>query len=319
MQSEEIVSIIIPAYNVENDLNNCISSIASQTYQSLEIILIDDGSTDSTGELCDLWAQVDCRVQVVHQKNRGMSVARNVGTHLAHGGFIAYIDADDRVGPRYIECLIDALKSSDVLISATGFVRYSNKAPKTIYDLVSVQKLSSEDAILSALNDQEVGFFAWGKLFDASLKPVLVFPEGRAYEDQAIMYKVFDYAKTIAYESACDYYYQIRPDSVSNRTRTNIVDSYQAFEEMLTYCKEKYPSLLGVVESRMLAACAEAYSTLMCANMRSQDDYYCLLKGYGPKAKNNKYLKKSIKAVYRLASVSRKLLDCSLKIFNKIR
>ena len=66
MQSEEIVSIIIPAYNVENDLNNCISSIASQTYQSLEIILIDDGSTDSTGELCDLWAQVDCRVQVVH-------------------------------------------------------------------------------------------------------------------------------------------------------------------------------------------------------------------------------------------------------------
>lgn len=102
---EDLISIIVPIYNVENYVNKCIQSLVSQTYSHLEILLIDDGSTDHSGEICEKWAKQDRRIQVLHQKNSGPSKARNVGLQMAKGKWISFVDSDDYVAPQYIEKL----------------------------------------------------------------------------------------------------------------------------------------------------------------------------------------------------------------------
>lgn len=315
----DLVSVVIPAYNVEDYLDDCLLSVTNQSYGQLEIIIVDDGSTDSTSQKCDEWALRDQRICVYHQSNSGLSAARNKGTQESNGGYIVYVDSDDEIGNHYIKSLLYALQSAGTLMSVTGLTQYKDEVPTSTYKDIRVQIVSGKEAIFSALMGQQIGFYACGKMFDSSLKSLLKFPEKRSYEDQATIYKLFDFAGEVAYENASDYYYRSRDTSISNSTRVNITDSYLAFKEMEDYCSDKYPDLMDPIKARKFSACAEAYFALMCTKDSLQEKYYSLLKMYANEARKNPHLKKSIKMVFCLAVLNRSVLNCALRLFSKMR
>ena len=321
-ETSPLISVIVPAYNVEQYLDKCLESIVEQTYTNLEIILVNDGSTDETKRLCEAWKDKDERIQVVHQCNQGLSAARNTGIDISKGKYLCFIDSDDMVDSRFIEHLVEALRITGVLLSATSYTeilegKYPATPQETKDRTLQIREMRFEEAMTSALNGGCVGFYAWGKLFDASLKSVLRFPEGKKFEDQAIMYKVFEQAGKIAYEDANDYYYLIRSGSLSHSQHgVNIEDSYYAFSAMENHFSPDECSFYTQITARKLAACADTYCSYMLQGDKSgRQKYLMLLKAGSKEARANKHLRPALKLVYALASTSPILLDRLLKLY----
>lgn len=212
------ISFIVPVYNVELYLPGCIESILNQTFSDIEIILIDDGSTDNSGSICDKYQALDSRIQVIHQNNQGVSHARNVGLRQAVGRYIGFIDSDDQVSDNYAIILLDAInRQVDIDISFCEYytvknglsVVYTNNSSDKIYD--------NETSIYLLCKDKEIKNYVWGKLFKKELFASIRFPEDRDMcEDMAILYKVFYQARKILHLQTPAYYYQIRTESSIN-------------------------------------------------------------------------------------------------------
>lgn len=240
-----LVSIIVPVFNVEDYLERCVSSITGQTYDNLEIILVDDGSTDSSGKLCDSIAAQDERISVIHSENRGLAGARNLGLTFIHGEWIVFVDSDDYIGPNHILNLLSAALGSNSLVSVTGrtvvTVAEKDRGSDPIVPSV-VSTFDAEQAIYIAVT-AKAGLFgpsAWGKLYHSSLAPLLIFPLGKYYEDQFVTYYVLDSAKTIAYENANDYYYlSDRPNSIMHRCDERVVDIFEGNKMLLQFSKDR--------------------------------------------------------------------------------
>lgn len=217
---ESRVSVIVPVYDVEKYLDQCVKSIVNQTYQNLEIILVDDGSTDSCPEMCDNWSMKDSRIRVIHQKNQGLSVARNTGLMEAVGEWILFVDSDDIVSESLIEYATDALRKTDADIVTYGFLR--SKHPHDVMikqhysvDMKATTIMSGRHAMLSVLRDQEPSF-CWRYLARHSLyeKNNVLFPAGRIMEDMAITYHLFGCATLVADLPIILYFYRNRPGSI---------------------------------------------------------------------------------------------------------
>lgn len=151
MENKGLVSVIVPIYNVENYLERCLNTIINQTYSELEIILVDDGSTDLSGEICEKWREIDTRIQVVHKKNAGLGFARNSGLEVATGEYVVFIDSDDYVALDYIERLIEPMLMYDVELSASGIIRKLNDGSEMHYPIVSENTIIYEDEILEKI------------------------------------------------------------------------------------------------------------------------------------------------------------------------
>ena len=198
----ELVSIIVPVYNIEKYLLECVESLMSQTYHNIEIILIDDGSTDESANLCDKIALRDERVVVIHKKNGGVSSARNCGIEVAKGNYITFVDGDDWVKENYIEILYEGIKKYNADISATGFIyQYDDGRIKESTITAETVCITAENALdQSCDSDTPWVGFAWGKLvrrslitennieFDTSLK---------LCEDSLFWYTTIDKASTV--------------------------------------------------------------------------------------------------------------------------
>lgn len=239
-----LISIIVPIYNVESYLKRCIESIVGQSYDNLEIILVNDGSTDSSGSLCDELAENDARIKVIHSANGGAGRARNIGLANSQGEYFVYVDADDYLGPDYVFNLISTILGAQTLLAVTGMtpvkLEDDNVAPiktaPTIYSLIS-----APNAIYLAHKKPLLPFSEapHGKIFAATLAPYLIFPEDKHNEDQFIMYQVFYAAGTVAYENANDYYYLTdRPTSLTNKVADNFFDTFEARRQIIAFAKE---------------------------------------------------------------------------------
>ena len=236
------VSIIIPVYNVEKYLDKCIASVVSQTYQNLEIILVDDGSPDNCPAICDQWQERDSRIKVIHQKNGGLSVARNNGTDASHGTYIQYVDSDDTIEPNTVECLLQACLENDADVSCCGCYRdYSDHS--TSHPLTNTIKIyEGENIIRSALRDDFMPN-AWNKLwrrelFDADCR----FPPGMVFEDIATTWKAFRKCHRVVVIPEILYHYVVRKDSICNaKNMKRFVDRWIAF-------KERYDVMSGMGE-----------------------------------------------------------------------
>lgn len=260
--TQPLVSIVVPVYNVEKYLDKCIRSIRNQTYAHLQILLIDDGSTDSSGGMCDQYAAEDPRISVFHTKNQGLSDARNEGMKHVEGDFVAFVDSDDHVGLDYIKNFIDATyeyPAADLVITGPTIYFDGQDAPAQT-DTIQIQKISKEDAIKTAISAHDHAFSvsAWGKLYGAKLFRQLVFPSGKLFEDNYVYYKVFCEAECILYEDARDYFYLIdRSDSITNTMSMKNFDELDAYEEMITYIKERVPlafnNVFGTYAGKMIA------------------------------------------------------------------
>lgn len=213
----ELISIVVPVYNVEKYLNICMESILKQTYSNIEVILVDDGATDCSGQMCDHYAEQDERVKVIHQKNGGLSDARNNGITQARGKYITFIDSDDVVSSELVAYLYNILKENDVDIAICDPVHcYPNQ--KIVFEQETFNRVyDPEDAIAEMLYQKSFLVAAWGKLYRKEYFEEIDFPHGMLFEDSAVMYKLFDKAQKIVYGNAKLYGYIHREGSITTK------------------------------------------------------------------------------------------------------
>jgi len=214
-----LVSIIVPIYKVEKYLNQCVESIVNQTYTNLEIILVDDGSPDSCGAICDEWAQKDTRIKVIHQENRGLSGARNTGIEHSNGQYLMFVDSDDYVVPEYVERLFCSIVMNQADMAMCGFF-YLSTANCLIEKPLSCERevLGKIDALLGlerVWEEKELYIVVWNKLYSRKLWETTRFKEGVLREDEFVMPKLYEKCNCIAIENECLYVYRRREASIT--------------------------------------------------------------------------------------------------------
>ena len=217
----DLITVIIPIYKAEEYLNRCIISVVSQTYRNLEIILIDDGSPDQCPELCDKWAQKDRRIKVIHQTNKGISVARNIGIANANGKYILMVDSDDYLYNRMIEVMYKALIEEDADLVICDFQKgVENSFSFTYCDRISAEVIDGETALYRVYSGSEKALqyvAPWGKLYRRELFDKIQYPEGKIFEDIFVTHQILFRCKKIAViPQKLTYYFQ-NPTSIMNK------------------------------------------------------------------------------------------------------
>lgn len=213
---QELITVIIPVYKVENYIDKCVESVLAQSYENLEIILVDDGSPDRCGEICDSYARRDSRVRVIHKENGGLSSARNAALDVMNGQWVMCVDSDDYVHTDIVRKLYDAAQRNGADISICSHYQErtdSLSIVERIYDEEAVY--DSMEALKKLVEDEEIKSYAWGKLYRAELFEGVRYPNGRNYEDVATTYYLFDKANKVVKIPSYLYYYIIRNDSIS--------------------------------------------------------------------------------------------------------
>lgn len=239
-------TIVIPVYNTEAYLQECVKSVIKQTFKGLEIILVDDGSTDSSPSLCDTLAQQDERIRVVHKKNGGLSSARNAGVLIAKGQYIGFIDSDDYIHPEMYQQMYDAIQAYHSRIICCG--RYDVYTDHTQIGLVPQKEevISYVEGIRRILTWNGMDGSACDKVFELSLFQNLSFPEGELNEDVAVMYRLIQRAESMALIPMPFYYYRHRGGSITlNGFGKAQLDSLKHSGELLRYLEENIPELIS--------------------------------------------------------------------------
>lgn len=218
---EQLVSVVIPIYKVEEYLPACVDSVLSQTYRNLEVILVDDGSPDRCPEIADQYAKLDKRVRVIHQKNGGLSAARNSGLQIATGEFITFIDSDDYISPEYVEVLCRAAEECDADISICDYRKVTDADRLSRVDIGTGRKIFSNiDCLKETYCPVRHGmeFIACAKLYRRCLfqKYQILYPVGKLHEDVFTTYQLMYYSDRIVWCDAALYFYRVRSDSIMN-------------------------------------------------------------------------------------------------------
>ncbi len=239
--SLDLISVIIPVYNAESKIKRCIDSVVSQTYTCLQIILIDDGSTDDSLKICKDYEQVDERIIVIKQENGGVGKARNTGLNRATGMYICFVDADDYLLKDCIETLYIDLISNECDISACNHYCESRGRRKTHKELSSIY--SSTDAIKMMWHNRIIPVASWAKLFKEQLWNNVRFPECYAGEDYATIYKSFLNAQKIFYNGCPKYIYCYDKNSISNSFLEKKIELLYVAERVVADCSKHYEFL----------------------------------------------------------------------------
>ena len=246
-----MISVIVPIYNVENYLQKCIDSIINQTYKNLEIILVDDGSPDNCGRMCDVYALKDDRIKIIHKNNGGLSDARNVGLDAAAGDYIGFIDSDDSIHREFYEVLINLIFKYNADIAQCGFLRVNEDAVNNFnedkpYADEKITLMSNCEALDNLYNENYVNtVIVCNKLYKRELFEDTRFPKGKTQEDEFTTYKLLFSAKKVVSTSRQMYYYMKRTGSIMgcgfNIEYLLLLDAY--CEQILFYKQEKLPEL----------------------------------------------------------------------------
>jgi glycosyltransferase involved in cell wall biosynthesis len=239
MKKENLISVIVPVYNMENYLEKCLDSITGQSYRNLEIILVDDASKDNSGKICDRYAAKDGRIKVIHRaKNGGLSAARNSGLDIATGDYLGFADSDDWLEKDMYQFLLDNLLQVNADISLCGFSRIFDDFELPNDKSYSYRVLRGEDALALLLQDRIIQNFYWCKLYKKDLLNGIRMPEGKIFEDIFTQHLIFEKAQKVVLHNVPKYNYQQRSSSVSNTGDWN--DDYlEAFYERVRYFSKK--------------------------------------------------------------------------------
>lgn len=232
-----VISVIVPVYKVEKYINRCVDSILAQTFTDFELILIDDGSPDICGTICEEYAAKDSRIHVIHQKNGGLSAARNAGIDWAFANsdskWLTFIDSDDWVHCRYLEVLYQAACRYDADISICGYEWTSGEDPVVEENKLSFECWKTEEFFVQCHTNATV---AWGKLYSKSSFLDIRYPVGRIHEDEFTTYKLlFKYPKVVA-TSVPLYAYFINPEGITKaQWNPKRLDNICAMEKQIAY------------------------------------------------------------------------------------
>lgn len=250
---ENLISIIIPVYNVEKYVRKCVESVIDQSYKNIEIIIIDDGTKDNSGKICDEYAEKDTRITVIHKINEGVSKARNVGIEKANGKYITFVDADDFIDKDYIKKLYDQCIASNADLSICG-----TKDIDSNENILKVSKkyrniINSEEAMKELLNEKYYTCVVWAKMYKKELFKDIQFNEKtKIAEDLEVLYRIIGKSKTINVDTFENlYYYRIRENSATTeKYNKDWKNEIKISEEILHFVEKKYPNILNYAVKR---------------------------------------------------------------------
>lgn len=241
------LTIILPVYNAEAYLDRCVRSILAQSMSDFELILIDDGSPDRCGEMCDAYAEADSRIRVIHQANAGQAVARNRALDIAQGEYLGFVDSDDYVHPQAFQILLENAKKHHAQISVSGYQAVTGLVPHPALSDIPSCSWNGKEFLRHCLIDgvDKKPWVLWDKIFHRDCFRTLRFPEGRIYEDNAVVYRAIYEADRIA---DCDtklyYYFFNESSTVNQRFKLKHLDWLKVLEEMIPYFEEKQDAIL---------------------------------------------------------------------------
>lgn len=255
-----LLSVIVPVYKVEAYLDRCVDSIVGQTYDNLEIILVDDGSPDRSGEICDKWAAKDGRVKVIHKENGGLSDARNAGVKTATGDLISFIDSDDWIEPFFFEKLSKTIIDDDCDIVGCEYricdeTNIHNDKNDINENSISVQNFDRVSA-MSNLIDNRIQQVVWNKLYKKSVIDGIPFEKGKYHEDEFWSYQVFARVNKYAAIDYVGYCYFQRSDSImGEKYSVKRLDAVEAKVRRQKYLEENMPELASKGRINLLLTC----------------------------------------------------------------
>ncbi|MBQ9730331.1 MAG: glycosyltransferase [Clostridia bacterium] len=228
---EKLISVIVPVYNVEKYLSECVDSILRQTYQNLEVILVDDGSTDNSGAICDEYAKKDSRIKVFHKENGGLSSARNYGLDRMHGDYVAFVDSDDYIADTMYEELIKKCLEYGADITACGFTRfYEDGKEEHRYAFFEGECFIGKD--FDRLADygpyKDLVVVAWNKLYKSCVFNQIRYPAGKLHEDEFIIFDLLGKIKKFVFLYKSLYRYRVRENSITSTFNLNRLDGVEA-------------------------------------------------------------------------------------------
>lgn len=230
VMSEPLISIIVPIYKVEQYIDKCVESILHQSYENIEVILVDDGSPDNCGRLCDEYAKRDGRIKVIHKENGGLSDARNAGIDISEGDYIGFVDSDDYILPEMYEELYKLLKETDSDIAVCRALKFKDGTEIKKEKTEAGSAVYTGDGILNALFERKIDNYAWNKLYKRELFDDIRYPYRKIYEDLFTTYKLCAISSSVVVTDDKLYCYRLRDDSIMGMTRTRIsTDKFEAY------------------------------------------------------------------------------------------
>jgi glycosyltransferase involved in cell wall biosynthesis len=267
------ISIIVPVYNVEDYVPKCFKSIIDQTYENLEIILVDDGSTDKSGDICDEYAKKDNRMIVIHQENQGLSMARNNALDIASGEYIGFVDGDDWIAPDMYSTLYENATKYEADISMCNFYYVSQSGHLSPYSNENTPEKVLEGIYKISHNIRLSNNCVWNRLYKRRLFDDIRFPERKTFEDIFVMHRLVDNANKIVLSTQCKYYYLLRENGITlSPFNLGHMDNFEAYKERYNYISNKYPSLEKVCKkfifSSLLWVMGKAYAHNRIENHR---------------------------------------------------
>lgn len=257
-----LISVIVPIYKVEEYLEKCIDSLVNQTYINLEIILVDDGSPDSCGDICDEAAKHDNRIKVIHKKNGGLSDARNAGMKVATGEYTSFIDSDDFISLDFYQTMFDVMKktSCDIVECGVLKVKPDFEDSHNVSKIMSEKAYSARDALVELINDGEFHQHVWNKLYKREAVGDIIFEKGACNEDEFWTYRVFGNAKKIVKIDTKMYFYLQRPGSIMGVGYSlKRLDALRAKKERQAYLEKNYSDIAHSGKSNYFLSCYYAY------------------------------------------------------------
>ena len=273
MIENNLISVIIPIYNVETLLDRCIKSVVEQTYSNLEIILVDDGSSDNCYYICNQWAKKDSRIKIIHKLNGGLSDARNVGLDASKGELIGFVDADDWIAPEMFERLYNFIINNNVDIAACNVeMIWENKCQSvTMFTQQKNYVLDKVEAQKALLNESYLKHPVWNKLYKKSIIKDIKFPVGKYHEDVFWSYRVIANANYVGIIDYTGYYYWQRKDSImGEKYSIKRLDAIEAKFERQQYINDNFPQLFNYALDDLYFTCLY-HGQLAIKNLNKKD------------------------------------------------
>lgn len=273
MSDTPLISVVVPIYKVEQYLSRCVDSIINQTYANLDIILVDDGSPDKCGVICDDYASKDSRIRVIHKENGGLSDARNAGMAIANGELITFIDSDDYVALNMIEHLLCLLNEHDADITICAYQPVSDatlspdKLPPADSDGNTVVTMTGSEALEAFFTFKHYApVSAWAKLYKTRLftETGIRYPFGLINEDEYTTYKIFYHSAKVIYTDRTLYYYYLRDGSIMGVSYSEKhLDIIKAYKEQIEFVNSQNLPLTGQVQSRLISGTLQLIDSII--------------------------------------------------------
>ena len=318
---DPIISIIVPIYNVGKYLPKCIESILNQTFKNFELILVNDGSTDNSGVVCDDYAKKDTRIKIIHKSNGGVSSARNAGLYVAKGEYIGFVDPDDYIDKNMYEKLYRLCIDNNSDIAICRFNREINGKIQNKESTEEIIELNNMEAMNELFKGNLYRFSLCNKLFSKKCFNDVLFPEERIHEDLSTTYKLFANSKKAVYINYCGYTYVRRENSILTSTyNEKRLQAFIAWDEIIEFIDKNYYEIIEQVIATFTYWCVDniLYILNQVNNSKKKNNYLNIIQKYTTKyyiyIKRNNILSRSYKLRIRIFNINYKLFILGRKI-----